>query len=73
MEKKIIDLVSKSVTAGGVVISRDTNLEEIGWDSLAVLEFMSACDSELGVNLDSDVLRGASTVGDLIEAVESFG
>ena len=73
LENKIFALISKSIAASDVVISRETKLKDIGWDSLAVLEFMSACDSELGVTLDSDVLREATTVGDLVEAVERVG
>ena len=70
MEIEIIQLVAKSTIRTPEGISRETLLEDIGWDSLAILEFMADCDTQLGISLDSAELRKAKTVGDLIETVE---
>jgi acyl carrier protein len=40
-------------------------LSDLGWDSLCSLEFMAACDSELGIELDTAALANARSVGDL--------
>jgi len=52
------------------VITMSDRLDQISeWDSLGVLSFISLVDDRLQVTLDSELLHGAVTVGDLCELV----
>jgi acyl carrier protein len=50
--------------------SNESTLDEIGWDSLSVLEFIAKLDSTFGVRLSMDSLSQVTTVGQLIASVE---
>jgi acyl carrier protein len=54
------------------LLSADTTLESLGWDSLCVLSFMAKCESAFDVILDSEALSRSITIGDLVRvAMES--
>lgn len=42
-----------------------------GWDSLAMIEFISMMDEEYGVDLEAEQVRTCKTVQDLMELAES--
>jgi acyl carrier protein len=46
-------------------IATDSNLEELGWDSLADLTFISIADERYGVVVDPQALADAETPADI--------
>ena len=53
----------------GAPVTRDSELRSLDLDSLDVIEVVQRVNDELGIALDPFALRGAVTIGDLIDAV----
>lgn len=45
----------------------DERLEDVGWDSLALLAVVSIADETWGIEVAESELNGCDTVGDLLE------
>lgn len=52
-------------------LALESKLDEIGLDSLALLELMFEVEDKYGINLPNDV-KMPETVGQLVELVEKF-
>lgn len=53
-------------------ITRDTRfIEDLGADSLALMELMFSLETETGKTMDDDVMEKVKTVGDLCDYIES--
>ena len=68
---EVIEIIARSVMIQPDELSPSTNLKSINWDSMAQLEFIAACDEILDINLDTDALSKAQTIGDLIEIAKT--
>ena len=62
-------LLEETLEVSPGTVSISDSLEGHDWDSLAVLGFISAVDSALGVTLDTDKLNEATTPADLLALV----
>jgi acyl carrier protein len=51
-------------------LSPTTRLDEIAWDSMAELSFISLADGQLGASVSAGAVSDCKTVGDLIKLVE---
>lgn len=51
-------------------LSEDTKLNELGIDSLGMLEIIGALERELKIQIPDEALTGLTTVRDLVSAVE---
>lgn len=60
------EVVEKEFTT----LSEDTKLNELGIDSLGMLEIIGALERELKVQIPDEALTGLQTVRDLVSAVE---
>ena len=69
-ETELHQLIASIVGVDASEITNEATLEEIGWDSLSVLEFIARLDSNFGVRTSTDSLSRASSVGELLAAVE---
>jgi len=65
IKEKLSRIISSVVQKSPEEVPVAAKLSDLGWDSLCSLEFMAACDSELGIELDTTELANASSVGDL--------
>ncbi len=53
-------------------VTRDTRfVEDLGADSLALMELMFSLETETGKTMDDDVMEKVKTVGDLCDYIES--
>lgn len=53
-------------------IDKSTSLEQLGnWNSLAVIGFLAKVDKECGVRINPALLAKCSTVGEVLDAVDS--
>lgn len=50
-------------------LTPETDLQAVGWDSLADVSFIAAVDSQLGMTLDPNHLSQSKTVQDLLKLV----
>ncbi|MDX3538439.1 acyl carrier protein [Streptomyces sp. MB09-01] len=57
----------ESADLGGDIL--DVDFENLGYESLALLETIGRIEREYDITLDDDVLASAGTPGQLIEAV----
>lgn len=51
-------------------VTEDSNIQELGLDSLSTLELVGAMERELDVQIPDDQLVGIQTVRQLLELVE---
>ena len=67
---EVISLLGKVLELDPSEILEDSNLENLGWDSLIQLAFISELDSSYGLVLSSAALGSAVTVADLITVLD---
>jgi acyl carrier protein len=66
--------VAKTFTVDAAGLTPDTSLyDDIGADSLSVMELISALEDDLGISLpeSNEFALGIRSVGDLVEAFET--
>lgn len=51
------------------LVSSESVLEELGWDSLCNLAFISEMDTKLGISVDAQKLDDANSVSDLFALI----
>lgn len=67
VKKLICDQLGKSEDK----VTRDTKIvEELGADSLDVVELLMALEDEFGISLPDEVAKELSTVGDLVDYID---
>lgn len=71
LERRVLELVSER---GGVSVdelTRETQLEDLGFDSLVLVELSMKLRREFGVTASEDELDFVSSVGELLELVDA--
>jgi len=51
-------------------ISKDSNLSELEWDSMALISTMALIDEIFGIVVSGDQLTDCSTIGDILNLVK---
>lgn len=69
MFEKIVNYLAEQLDVPAEEITMDTTFESLGIDSLDTVEMVMDLESDLGVDLELD--EKVSTVGELVEFVES--
>lgn len=70
--EKIAGLLSEQFGVEADSITMDTSFEDLGADSLDIVELTMAVEEEFGLeNMDEDDLSGVSTVADLVRYLKS--
>ena len=70
--EKIAGLLSEQFGVEADSITMDTSFEDLGADSLDIVELTMAVEEEFGLeNMDEDDLSGISVVGDLVNYLKS--
>lgn len=59
--------IARLATGGGVTLSEDTRLQEIGLDSLSAMDLAGRIEKDLGVKLPVVKLLESTSLGDLVE------
>ncbi len=65
----LLGIVAKVVERDVSLLDFGTTLVDIEWDSLSQLGFVAELDSNFRLQVDTEILQKATTIGDLIEAV----
>ncbi len=70
--EKIAGLLSEQFGVEADSITMDTSFEDLGADSLDIVELTMAVEEEFGLeNMDEDDLSGIAVVGDLVNYLKS--
>ncbi len=69
MFEKIVAYLAEQLDVSAEEITMDTTFESLGIDSLDTVEMVMDLEADLGVDLELD--EKVSTVGELVEFVES--
>ncbi len=70
MLDKIAEIITEQLNVTGIEITEETSLkDDLGADSLDLLELVMAFEAEYGVEIPAEDLEGVSTVGDIIEYI----
>ena len=70
--EKIAGLLSEQFGVEADSITMDTSFEDLGADSLDIVELTMAVEEEFGLeNMDEDDLSGVATVADLVRYLKS--
>lgn len=70
--EKIAGLLSEQFGVEADTITMDTSFEDLGADSLDIVELTMAVEEEFGLeNMDEDDLSGVATVADLVRYLKS--
>lgn len=64
-EPELLSLVAEILEAPAAGIAPDSDLEDLGWDSLSNLTFLSIADDRYGTTIDPQDLARAETPADL--------
>ena len=70
-ESRFMGICARVLQKQSETLSLDSDLQSIGWDSLANIEFVAELDDELGVQLDSESLVGSTTLGEIYSLVKT--
>lgn len=72
MLDKIISIISRQLSIDESLINKDSNImEDLGADSLDVVEILIAIEETIGVNVTDEAVANIHTVGELAEYVEN--
>ena len=67
-----IENFAEAVNLADIELSPETRLQDLpNWDSLAILTTISMIDMEYGVTVSGVELQNCTTLGDLMQLVES--
>ena len=70
--EKIAALLAEQFSVDADTITMETTFEELGADSLDIVELTMAVEEEFGLeNMDEDDLSGIASVGDLVNYLKS--
>ena len=73
MLDRIIDIIREQLNIDDVEITEDTSFkDDLGVDSLDLLELVIAFEEEYSIELDPEELEGIQTVGDVMEFIKKY-
>lgn len=73
MLDKIIDIIREQLNIDDVEITEETSFkDDLGVDSLDLLELVMAFEEEYGMELDPEELEGIQTVGDVMDFIKKY-
>lgn len=73
MLSKVIDIIKEQLNIDDVEITEETSFkDDLGVDSLDLLELVMAFEEEYNIELDPEELEGIQTVGDIVEFIKKY-
>lgn len=73
MLDRIIDIIREQLNLDDVEITEDTSFkDDLGVDSLDLLELVMAFEEEYNIELDPEELEGVQTVGDVMDFIKKY-
>ncbi len=73
MLDRIVEIIREQLNIDDVDITEDTSFkDDLGVDSLDLLELVMAFEEEYSIELNPEELEGISTVGDIMEFIKKY-
>ena len=73
MFKKVRDMLAEALNISAEKITMDSNvIEDLGADSLDMVELLSRLEDEEGITIPEEDLDGLTTVGDIVRELEKI-
>ena len=69
--EKLSTIMADQLGIEDSVISEDTTLEDLGADSLALVELVMSVEEEFDIQIDDEDMEKFKTVGDVLDYIES--
>lgn len=67
---RVVAILKDQEGLDDVELTRDTNLAEVGLDSMATVEAVMACEDECGIEIDPEA--NPKTVGEFVDLVDGL-
>ncbi len=72
MLQKVKKIISEQLEVDQSVLSENTSfIDDLGADSIDLLELVLAFEDEFGIQIDEDDIKDIRTVGDIVEYIEN--
>ncbi len=73
MFEKVRDMLAEALNISAEKITMDSNvIEDLGADSLDMVELLSRLEDEEGITIPEEDLDGLTTVGDIVRELEKI-
>ena len=73
MFEKVRDMLAEALNISAEKITMDSNvIEDLGADSLDMVELLSRLEDEEGITIPEEDLVGLTTVGDIVRELEKI-
>ncbi len=73
MLERIVEIIREQLNIDDVEITEETSFkDDLGVDSLDLLELVMAFEEEYNIELNPEELEGISTVGDVMEFIKKY-
>ena len=73
MLERIVEIIREQLNIDDMDITEDTSFkDDLGVDSLDLLELVMAFEEEYNIELNPEELEGISTVGDIMEFIKKY-
>lgn len=73
MLDRIVEIIKEQLNIDDIDITEETSFkDDLGVDSLDLLELVMAFEEEYSVELDPEELEGIQTVGDVVEFIKRY-
>lgn len=69
--EKLATIISDQLDINDVTINEDTTLEDLGADSLALVELVMSVEEEFEIQIEDEDMEKFKTVGDVLDYIES--
>ncbi len=69
--EKLTTIIADQLGIDETTISEDTTLEDLGADSLALVELVMSVEEEFEIQIEDEDMEKFKTVGDVLDYIES--
>lgn len=71
MFEKVVEIISEKLSVDADTIRSESSfLDDLGADSLDLVELVMALEDELGCSISTETIEGFNTVGDVVSYLE---
>ena len=70
--EKVCDMISSRFEISEMKLSADTSVEEIGADSIDLVDLVSELEEEFGVSVPDEEFENIKTIGDIVVLIENL-
>ncbi len=69
--EKLTTIIADQLGIDESIVGEDTTLEDLGADSLALVELVMSVEEEFDIQIEDEQMENFKTVGDVLDYIES--